>query len=215
MNKIVGASILGLEHKAAKINELIEHGVNWIHYDVMDGMFVPNKSLPQQEIDYILEHANDHIKDLHLMVLDPLPYFEKYQNKFDYISFHYEAESIERINKIIKTYSHKVKIGLAISPKTNIEQIYEFIPDLSFILVMSVVPGLGGQKFMEEALVKISKLKAYCDKINPKCFIQVDGGINSETGPKAIQAGASALVSGSFLLNNLSDKEIVKKIKGA
>lgn len=214
MEKVVGASILGLEHKKEKINELVDNKISWIHYDVMDGMFVKNKSLPDEELEFLITKAEPHIKDLHLMVLDPMKYFEKFHSKFDYISFHYEAESIERIQRIIKLFSHKVNIGIAISPKTNVEQIYEFIPDISFILVMSVVPGLGGQKFMPEALDKIKKLRAYCDKINPKCFIQVDGGINNETGPQAIAAGATALVSGSFLLNNLSDKKIAKKILG-
>lgn len=214
MEKILGASILGLEHKANKINELIKSGVNWIHYDIMDGHFVKNNSLPDQEIEFILNHTEKHIKDLHLMVLDPMKYFEKFHKHVEYISFHYEAESIERINKIIKTYGHKVKIGLAISPKTNIEQIYEFIPDIAFILVMSVIPGLGGQKFMPEALEKIKRLRDYCDKINPSCFIQVDGGINDQTGPEAIKAGATALVSGSYLLSNLADKDIKKKILG-
>lgn len=214
MEKVVGASILGLEHKSEKVNELVANGVNWIHYDVMDGYFVKNKSLPMEELEFIFKRTDKHIRDIHLMVLDPMKYFEKFSKQVDYISFHYEAESIEQINKIIKKYGDEVKIGLAISPKTNIEQIYEFIPDIAFILVMSVVPGLGGQKFMPEALEKIKRLRAYCDKINPKCFIQVDGGINSETGPEAIKAGASALVSGSFLLNNLSDKEITKKILG-
>lgn len=215
MKKVVGASILGVEDKAKLINELIDKGVNWIHYDVMDGIFVKNKSLPMEELNYILANTKEHTIDMHLMVADPLKYFMEYSRKVNYISFHYEAESFERIEHILKEYSRKVNIGLAINPKTNIEQIYEYIPDLAFVLVMSVIPGQGGQSFIPETLEKITKLRAYLDKFNPDCFIQVDGGINNETGPKAIKAGASALVSGSYLIKNMDDVKILKKILGA
>lgn len=214
MEKVVGASILGIEGKAQKINELISKGVNWIHYDVMDGIFVENKSLPKEEIEYIFSHTNEHIRDVHLMVSDPIKYIKEFQKSADYITFHYEAESIDKIKKIIRDYGHVVKIGLAINPKTNVEQIYEFIPDVSHVLVMSVVPGKGGQSFMPESLDKIAKIKKYASKINKNLFIQVDGGINDQTGPLAIEAGADALVSGSFLLKNIDDKNIVKKING-
>ena len=213
MDKIA-VSVLGKEHKAALINKLITKGFQTIHYDVMDGIFVKNIALQKQEMEYIFANTNKHIRNIHLMVNDPLKYIEIYKDKTDYITFHYEAESIDNIKKIIKNYSHMVNLGLAINPKTNIEQIYEFIPDLSHILIMSVVPGKGGQSFIQNSISKIEKLKKYINKRNLHCFLQVDGGINDKTGPLCFKAGVKNVVSGSFLLNNLKDKNINKKITG-
>ena len=203
MKKSVGASILGLENKIEVVNNVVAKNIPWIHYDVMDGTMVPRETLPEKEIDLIVKNAEKHIIDIHLMVSDPIKYIQKYKEFADYITFHYEMESIDKIRKIIRKFGDDVKIGIAINPSTNIEQIFEFIPSASHILVMSVVPGKGGQKFIPESLDKIKRLREYIDKLKAKTFIQVDGGINGETGPEAIKAGADALVSGSYLVNNL------------
>lgn len=213
-NKVVAPSILGRENKDKLVNKLINKGFDTIHYDVMDGIFVKNKSLDINEMNYIFSNTKEHTKYVHLMVADPDKYIKEYQDKADIISFHYEAESIDKIYKLFKNYSHKVKLGISINPKTNIEQIYEFIPEAHHVLIMSVVPGKGGQSYIEESTDKILKLKEYISKVSPKTLIYVDGGINNITGPGAAKAGSDLLVSGSYLLNNLDDKDIKNKIIG-
>lgn len=213
MDKQLAASILGVPDKVAQIKQLVLKDINWIHYDVMDGMFVPNKSLPIAELDYVLTNTPNHIVDIHLMVNDPLFYIMKLEGKFNYLTLHYEAESIDRLKKIMKNYAHKHNIGIAIKPGTNIEQIYEFLHDVSHVLIMTVEPGKGGQKFQTAMLDKIIKLKNYLNKIKKyNVFIQVDGGINDQTGPQALAAGAVSLVSGSFLLQNLDQPEVLQKM---
>lgn len=214
MEKVVSASILGLENKTSVVNNLVDKGVNYIHYDVMDNTMIPRVSLPPEEIFYIRDNAKDHIFDIHLMVRDPEKYIQKYAPFAQYLTFHYEMESIDNIKKILRTYGGKHNIGIAINPSTNAEEIFEFIHDVSHILVMSVIPGKGGQSFIPESLEKIKKIKSYIEKTNSKAFIQVDGGVNDVTGPQCIQAGASSLVSGSFLIKNINDEKIIKKIKG-
>lgn len=214
MKNQVCVSVLGTENKADKINQLIKHGVKTIHYDLMDGLFVKNKSLEQSEMEYILANTNDHFKDLHLMVFDPVKYIDLYKHRVDSITFHYESESIDKIKKIFKNYGHQFKIGIAVNPGTNIEQIFEFVHDASHVLIMSVVPGKGGQTFIDSTIEKIVKLKNYITKIKADTFIQVDGGINDQTGPRAFKAGATSLVSGSFVLKNINQNKILEKIKG-
>lgn len=214
MEKVVCASILGLENKVEVVNNLVEKGVSFIHYDVMDDTMIPRVSLPTEEIEFIKNNAKDHIFDIHLMVRDPEKYISKYASFAQYLTFHYEMESIDNIRKILKKYGKDNNIGIAINPSTKAEEIFEFIPDVSHILVMSVIPGKGGQSFIPESLEKIEKIQSYIKKSNSKAFIQVDGGVNDITGPQCIKAGASSLVSGSFLIKNLDDSKIVKKIKG-
>lgn len=213
MDKQIAASILGIENKVQIIKKILNKKIKWIHYDVMDGMFVPNKSLPLSEIEYILSNTPEHIVDIHLMVNDPYKYIIALQGKFTYLTFHYEAESIERIRKIMHNFADRFNIGLAINPKTNVEQIYEFLHDVSHILIMTVQAGKGGQSFNHDMLKKIKKIKSYLNKIKrPNVFIQVDGGINNQTGPLAVLAGATSLVSGSFLLKNLDNPQIINQI---
>ena len=215
MKKVVGASVLGLEKKADVVNDLIKNGVTWIHYDIMDGIFVKNKSLEENEMDFVLNNTDEHVKNLHCMVADPEKYIKLYKDRVDYITYHYEAESIDKIRKMFKKYGDDVNIGLAINPGTNVEQIFEFVDDASHILVMSVIPGKGGQKYIPETVEKIKKLRKYIDDRKLNTFIQVDGGVNNETGPISIEAGAEALVSGSFLINNYKEnKNIVNDILG-
>ena len=208
----LSASILGQENKVSLINKLIENGIKQIHYDVMNGTFIPNKhSLPFEQIREIILNTKKHIVDIHLMITDPDREIQKIKDFADIITFHYESESIDRMKKLFKN-NYNLPIGIAINPKTNVEQIYEFLHDIKHVLVMSVIPGMGGQTFIPETLQKIKKLKKYITDRNLNVKIQVDGGINNITSKNAFKFGADSVVSGSYLINNL-DKDIIKLLK--
>ena len=211
MDKIA-VSILGKENKDKLVNKLISNGFTTIHYDIMDGKFVKNVSMPADEINHIFKNTKPHTINLHFMVKTPLQYIEAYKNRAHFMTFHYEAMPKKTIIKVLKKYQNKTRLGIAINPNTQVETIIEFLPLVSHVLVMSVVPGKGGQKFMPIAIEKIKKLKKIITKRKLNCFIQVDGGVNDKTGPLCFKAGANMVVSGSFLLNNLENKAIINKI---
>ncbi|WP_338822475.1 ribulose-phosphate 3-epimerase [Mycoplasmopsis felifaucium] len=203
-NKYVTPSLLNVEkdQRLSMANTLIDEGIKWIHYDVMDGKFVPNTAIEFEEIENINEHGKKHLKDAHLMVEKPLELVEKYSKIVDFVTFHFEAEDKKKILQFLKKNHHYYKIGVAIKPNTTIEEITELLPYVSLVLVMSVEPGKGGQKFMPNAVDKIKELKRLRDLHQYEYLIQVDGGINNETGPICFKAGADACVAGTFLVKN-------------
>ena len=212
--KNISASILGQDNKIELVNKLIKNGIFQIHYDSMDGVFIKGRhSLPSKQIAEIVSNTNDHIVDIHLMVTSPEEKIREVSKIADYVTFHYESDSIDNIKKLYRRLYGSTNIGIAISPSTNVEQIYEFLHDSSHVLVMSVIPGKGGQTFIHETLGKIKKLRKYIDERNLPVEIQVDGGINNETAKEAFKAGADSLVSGSYLINNLDNKELVEKLQ--
>lgn len=208
--KLISPSLLNVEEekRAEVAKKMINEGIKWIHYDVMDGQFVPETAISFENYMEIKEKAPSHIKDIHLMVNDVTYYVEKFLNKAEYITFHFEALSYKEIKKILKKFGKMQKFGIAVKPKTNIEQIYEFLPYVDIVLIMSVEPGYGGQGFIESSLEKIYKLKKYILERSLEVVIQVDGGINDKTGPKAFENGADILVSGSYLIKNISKEQI-------
>lgn len=207
MKKTLAPSILGLENKKDVINKLVEHGFDWIHYDVMDGIFVENKSLPLEEVLELFSSTKKHIKDVHLMVENPEFFIEKLVDQADYISFHADAVSLEKMNKIVEKYHSKVRLGIALNPSTPVSYIKHLLDKLSFVLVMSVVAGRGGQSYMPEVETKVKELTSY-GKI-----IQMDGGLNDKTIPNAFAIGASVLVSGSYLINNFEHNNLKNFLK--
>ena len=210
----ISASILGQDNKIKLVNKLIKNGIIQIHYDVMDGLFISGRhSLPIEQIENIVSNTNKHIVDIHLMVNSPETWIRKVAKISDYVTFHYESESINKIKKIYLKLYGTTNIGIAISPKTNVEQIYEFLYDSSHVLVMSVIPGKGGQSFINDSIDKIKKLRKYIDDHKLDVVIQVDGGINNITAKKAFEAGADSLVSGSYIVNILNDKTLLKKLQ--
>lgn len=204
MQKYVTPSLLNIEEgqRIHVANELIKNGIKWIHYDIMDGEFVPNTAIPVKEIKEIDEKGLKHIKDAHLMVINPYDYVPLVSEICDIITFHYEAimDDLEKFEDFLETHYHELKIGLAIKPETLVDEIKPFLDKLALVLVMSVEPGKGGQKFMPIALDKIKQLKEERIKNNYDYLIQVDGGINAETGPMCFKAGADACVAGTYLV---------------
>lgn len=204
-------SLLDQEYESAirKFNSLDKN--NWIHFDVMDGNFVENKTFDFNLVKEI-NNYNNLFSDVHLMIENPISFIKEYKDaKTDLLTFHYEAVKKEDIKDIIlKIKNNNMKVGISINPDTNIEVLNDYLDDLDCILIMSVVPGKGGQKFMDCAIEKIKYLKAL--QSNYHYLISVDGGINSETARFVKEVGADVVCVGSYLANNLN-RETLNKLK--
>lgn len=193
------------------IKKLEAAGVDMLHLDVMDGIFVPNISFGPPVIRSIKKHT-DLPLDVHLMIDRPHRYLKEFVADADYLGFHYEAGSdVTSLLKDIHDYGKKT--CLTIKPKTQPEEIFEYLPLCDMLLVMSVEPGFGGQKFMPNALDKLRILREHSISKGYELELEVDGGINAETAPKAIEAGASVLVIGNYLFSAEDMAERVKEIK--
>ena len=199
-----------LELKEA-VKELEAAGTDMLHLDVMDGIFVPNISFGVPVIKSIKNHTSLPL-DVHLMIDRPHRYIKEFAQVSDILGFHYEAGSdAEETLKAIKGYG--CKACLTIKPATAAEEIFKFLPLCDMVLVMSVEPGFGGQKFMPEALDKLSCLKAEISRQGLSTELEVDGGINAETAPLAVKAGADVLVAGSYVFSSDDMKKTVSEIK--
>lgn len=188
-----------------------ENGVDMLHMDVMDGNFVPNMSFGVPVIESVKRHTKIPM-DVHLMIDRPHRYIDDFAACADILGFHYEAGSdVEETLKKIR--SHGIKSCLTIKPCTAPEEIFEFLPLCDMVLVMSVEPGFGGQKFMPESLEKVKKLRAEIDRQGLATLIEIDGGINKETAPLAVAAGVDVLVAGSYVLGSADIAKTVKEIK--
>ena len=193
-----------------KFNELTNDN-DWIHYDVMDGEFVENTTYDYNLVREVSNVSNS-FNDVHLMVNNPLKNIKDYADAgANQITFHYESvdskEIIDIINEIKK---YNIKVGISIKPNTDIEVLDEYLPYLDNILIMSVEPGRGGQKFLDNSLDKIRYLKRQQNKYH--YLISVDGGINDNTSKLVKEAGADVVIVGTYLANNL-DKETIEKLK--
>ena len=210
---IISLSILNIEpnERKSKINDFMKVNNNWIHFDVMDGKFVPNQTFAYEVVEEINSYCG-FFKDVHLMTYVPDKFLKEYKEAGkDQITFHYESMAEDEILSVIeKIKALNMKIGLSIKPSTNVKNIEKFLPFLDLVLVMSVEPGKGGQKFMESSLDKISWLKK--NKGNNSYLISVDGGINSETSLLVKNAGADVIVVGTYLTKNIIDKNKVREL---
>ena len=215
MQYYVSASVLAADllEIGNEIKKLEKNGVDMLHFDVMDGIFVSNITYGLPVLEQVRK-ATDMTLDVHLMIADPLRYVQRFADAgADIISFHSESESDvrETINAIKKA---GVKAALAIKPNTPAESVYEYLPQLDMLLVMTVEPGFGGQSFISHTVDKVRLIRRKIEELGLECDVQVDGGINYETAPLAREAGANVLVSGSCLFKAEDMSEAVKKIKG-
>lgn len=196
---------------ADSIKKLEDAGVDMLHLDVMDGIFVPNISFGNPVIKSIKAHTNLPL-DVHLMIDRPHRYIEDFAKYADLLGFHYEAGS-DNAELLKKIREFGCKSCITIKPATAAEEIFPLLSLCDMVLVMSVEPGFGGQKFMPVALDKIAAIKAECERQGLNIDIEVDGGINAETAPLAVKAGANVLVAGNFLFSAEDMGAKVKAIK--
>ena len=189
---------------------LEENGADWIHVDVMDGHFVPNLTIGAPVVKALKKVSHIPL-DVHLMIDNP----EKYIKDFalagsDIITFHYEA-SKEKSEDIIKEiHSYGIKAGISIKPKTKPKEIFKFINNVELILVMTVEPGFGGQKFMSDCA---DKIKEFIPEIKPDTIIEVDGGINDITAKYCTKLGATALVAGNYIYSSTDRKKAIELLR--
>ena len=208
----VSTSILSIKDNIIEeVKKINNTNTDFIHYDIMDGKFVSNKSFSFDDIKKINNFITKPL-DIHLMVEEPLKYIEFYKDlNPEYITIHYEIDNYINYINVIKSYN--IKAGISIKPKTLVEDIFPLLNNLDLVLVMSVEPGMGGQEFIEDSLTKIRKLKQYIEDNNLKTIIEVDGGINDISAKECIKQGADILVCGSYITNSDNYQEKINKIK--
>lgn len=189
-------------------------GADMLHLDVMDGHFVPNMSFGAPVINS-LRAKSGLLFDTHLMISEPLRYAGDFAKAgADIITFHIESNS-DVSATIAEIKKHGVKSGLVLKPATPAEAVFPFLKDIDMLLVMTVEPGFGGQRFMTDMLPKIRALRDAANKINPSLDIEVDGGIGTETAHLAVSAGANVLVAGSSLFGTPDYKTAVEALRQA
>ncbi len=182
-----------------QLQELEKAGVPYIHLDIMDGVFVPNLSIGLTVLESIRKYTKM-VFDVHLMIIEPERYIEQFAKVgTDIFCFHIEAtKNAAEIIKKVK--EHGMKVAIAIKPATPINEIKQYLPDLDMVLVMTVEPGFGGQKFKEEQMEKVKNLVSLRENNNYHYDIEVDGGINPETLKTCLSAGANVIVAGSAVM---------------
>ena len=203
MTTLISASILSADFGNLKdeLKRAQDSGCDMIHFDVMDGHFVPNISYGVPVLKSIKKYSPLPY-DVHLMITEPERYVEAFKNAgADIITFHEETEC-DKDALIDKIHSLGMKAGMSVKPNTPVSALYPYLNKLDMALVMTVEPGFGGQGFMEFTLDKIASLRAQADSLNIPLDIEVDGGITDKTAPRVRHAGANVLVSGSYLFKS-------------
>ena len=203
MNKFVAPSLLSANFASLEndIEIVNKSQAGWFHIDVMDGVFVPNISFGPPVIKHIKKSANKPL-DVHLMIIDPDRYFGVFKEVgAEIITVHYEA-CIHLHRSITSLKSMGIKAGVVLNPHSSVSLLENIIEEVDLVLLMSVNPGFGGQKFIENTYKKIHQLKEMIIKLNPQCLIEVDGGVDISNAQKLYKAGADVLVAGNSVFGS-------------
>ncbi len=212
--KLIAPSILSADfNNLGKDIEMINQSLaDYIHFDVMDGVFVPNISFGLPVIEHVSKIAQKPL-DVHLMIIDPDPFVIPFAKAgASILTVHYEVcKNLHRTVQRIK--EQKMKACVCLNPHSPVSLLQDIIHELDMVLLMSVNPGYGGQKFIEHTYRKVEELRTLINKKNPSCLIEVDGGVNMETGKNLFDCGANVLVAGSFVFNATSPTDTIAQLK--
>ncbi len=206
---VLAADFANLQRDIEMVNN---SQADWFHIDVMDGLFVPNISYGMPVIEAIKKHATKPL-DVHLMIEKPERYIETFAKiGADIITVHHEATvHLHRTIKQIKDAG--CKAGVVLNLSTPVSVLEDILPDCYMVLLMSINPGFGGQKFEEMTYAKVKKLRKMIDEQGLDTLIEIDGGVNNVTGPKLVEAGADVLVAGSYVFNATNPTETIAHMK--
>ena len=214
MSVIISPSLLSCDFANIQrdVEMINESQADWFHLDVMDGVFVPNISFGFPIIEAVKKHAKKPL-DVHIMIQNPDDYINTFKDLgVDILTVHYEAcTHLHRTIQAIKQTG--MKAGVALNPHTPVSLLTDILNDLDLVLIMSVNPGFGGQKFIPNALNKVTELRELAKIKNPALIIEVDGGVNLDTGKELVEAGANALVAGSFVFNSTNPSQTIASLK--
>ncbi len=206
---ILAADFANLEKEISMIND---SQADWVHVDVMDGVFVPNISMGIPIVEAIKRHSKKPL-DVHLMIVKPENFVEAFRKAgAETISVHVEAcDHLHRNIQQIKSLG--AKAGVALNPHTSIQTLENVIDQIDLICMMSVNPGFGGQKFIERTYKKVGELKKLIQSSGSKALIEIDGGVNQDNAQQLIDAGADVLVAGNFVFSSSNPKEVIQRLK--
>ncbi len=206
---ILAADFANLESEVKMIND---SSADWIHVDIMDGVFVPNISMGIPVVKAIKMHASKPL-DVHLMIVNPERYVEAFHEAgASVISVHIEASPhLHRTIQQIKALG--IKAGVAVNPHTGVDQLQDIIGDIDLVCLMSVNPGFGGQKFIEHTYKKVEQLNSIIKSAGAKTQIEIDGGVNLQNAKPLLDAGADVLVAGNFVFSSSNPKEVITQLK--
>ncbi|MEJ2595308.1 MAG: ribulose-phosphate 3-epimerase [bacterium] len=214
MSHLVAPSLLAADfgHLKREIEMVNNSEADWFHLDIMDGVFVPNISFGFPVIEYVKKYAEKPM-DVHLMITQPERYIRDFRAAgADILSVHYEA-SIHLHRSIYAIKEEGMKAGVVLNPHTSVEVLIDIIEDVDLVLIMSVNPGFGGQKFIYNAFNKVAALRELIDGCGSNALIEIDGGVNTENAGELVETGVDVLVAGNAVFKSDDPMDTIKQLK--